>query len=352
MTRRVLVDFSHYDDLCGFGEIARNYAPRLAARKVDGIRFIFVLPEKRVGLFGEQVDYIVRERKKQEASQYPYAIDLWHATDQQYNFRLCRPGMLQLLTVHDLNFMREKHGLHKLRHILQLRHRVSHSDYVTTISEYARQDLLAHVPYDASRVQVIYNGIAEVEHIVPQQPAFIADASKPFFFTIGQIREKKNFQTLVPMMQFFPNHHLYICGDDHFAYADTLRQLIATQGEGRVSLTGKITNEEKSWLYQHCAAFLFPSRLEGFGIPVLEAMRLGAKVFSSRMSSLPEVCGPHADYWDDYAPHAMADVVEKGLKEWSRDSAEAQAAAAYGRSFNYDTYTDAYVALYRKLLGL
>ena len=204
MTRRVLVDFSHYDDLCGFGEIARNYAPRLAARKVDGIRFIFVLPEKRVGLFGEHVDYIVRERKKQEASQYPHAIDLWHATDQQYNFRLCRPGMLQLLTVHDLNFMREKHGLHKLRHILQLRHRVSHSDYVTTISEYARQDLLAHVPYDASRVQVIYNGIAEVEHIVPQQPAFIADASKPFFFTIGQIREKKNFQTLVPMMQFFP----------------------------------------------------------------------------------------------------------------------------------------------------
>ena len=54
MTRRVLVDFSHYDDLCGFGEIARNYAPRLAARKVDDIRFIFVLPEKRVGLFGEQ----------------------------------------------------------------------------------------------------------------------------------------------------------------------------------------------------------------------------------------------------------------------------------------------------------
>ena len=352
MTKRVLVDFSHYDDMCGFGEIARNYAPRLAEKTVDGIRFVFVLPERRQGLFGDRVDYIVRERKAKEAHLFPDIIDLWHATDQQYHFRLCRPGMIQLLTVHDLNFMREKHGIHRLRHILQLRHRVLHSDYITTISEYARQDLLAHVSYDADRVQVIHNGIAEVENIIPKQPAFITDVNTPFFFTIGQIREKKNFQTLVPMMHHFPNHHLYICGDDHFSYADTLRQLIAGQGEGRVHLTGKITNEEKSWLYRHCSAFLFPSRLEGFGIPVLEAMRLGAKVFSSRMSSLPEVCGSHADYWDDYTPQAMADVVQKGLDTWHRDSEKAQAAARYGRSFNYDTYTESYVALYTKLLGI
>ena len=70
-----------------------------------------------MGLFGERVDYIVRERKKQEASQYPHAIDLWHATDQQFHMRGGDSTTIQLLTVHDLNFLREKTGLHRLRHV-------------------------------------------------------------------------------------------------------------------------------------------------------------------------------------------------------------------------------------------
>ena len=116
-------------------------------------------------------------------------------------------------------------------------------------------------------------------------------------------------------------------------------------------LTGKISNEEKRWLYSHCAAFLFPSRLEGFGIPVLEAMRYHCKVFSSRMTSLPEVCGEHASYWDDFTPEEMAKVVQEGLQSWQKDGREAQLAARHSQQFNYERYTDQYLSLYRKLLG-
>ena len=163
--------------------------------------------------------------------------------------------------------------------------------YLSTTTTWAKRPL-----------DVIYNGIAAHEDGVQRRPAFVDDDNAPFFFTIGQIREKKNFQTLVPMMRSFPHHRLYISGDDHFSFARELRQLIGEQGEGRVVLTGKVDDEEKRWLYAHAQAFLFPSRLEGFGIPVLEAMRYRCKVFSSRFSSLPEVCGPHATYWDDFSP--------------------------------------------------
>ena len=102
----------------------------------------------------------------------------------------------------------------------------------------------------------------------------------------------------------------------------------------------------------HAEALLFPSKLEGFGIPVLETMRFGTKVFSSRYSCLPEVCSTHASYWDSYEPEAMAQVVKIGMEGWSRNGEEALKAKNYSKNFNYDRYTAEYLSLYKRLLGL
>ena len=104
------------------------------------------------------------------------------------------------------------------------------------------------------------------------------------------------------------------------------------------------------WLYAHAQAFLFPSRLEGFGIPVLAAMRYRCKVFSSRFSSLPEVCSEHASYFDDYTPETMAKVVREGVATWEKNGPQATAALTYSQGFNYDIYTETYIRLYRQLL--
>ncbi|MDE7088518.1 MAG: glycosyltransferase family 1 protein, partial [Prevotella sp.] len=90
--------------------------------------------------------------------------------------------------------------------------------------------------------------------------------------------------------------------------------------------------------------------LEGFGIPVLEAMRFRCKVFSSCYSSLPEVCGPHATYWNDYSPKTMAATIKDALVTWRKDSQEADDAKAYSETFNYQHYTEQYITLYRQLL--
>ncbi len=349
--RHLLVDFSHLNDLNGFGEIARNYAPRLAQASLSGIRLIFIVPDDKVGAFGSHVIYIRRNQKRTDLRRLDVHIDLWHATDQQYHLRGGDSHTIQLLTVHDLNFLREKSGIHRWRHILQLGWRMRRSDYLTCISRYVRQDIIDH--YHVSRIplDVIYNGIGNLERGEQRKPAFVEDPEEPFFLAIGQVREKKNFQTLVPMMRHLPGYRLYICGDDHFDFAQSLRQLIAREGGERVRLAGKVSDEEKHWLYAHASALLFPSRLEGFGIPVLEAMRFRCKVFSSRMSSLPEVCGDHATYWDHFEPAYMADVVRRGIAGWHKDSLEAQEAEDYSMQFSYERYTEQYIALYMKLLA-
>lgn len=349
--KNVLVDFSHLADMNGFGEIARNYAPLLAKVALPDIHLIFIVPDALVGMFGPEIDYIRRSKKREDLRKLDKHIDLWHATDQQYHLRGGDRKTIQLLTVHDLNFLREKSGLHRWRHIVQLRWRMRRSDYLTCISQYVKDDILAHYHLGDKALDVIYNGIASHEDEPQQRPAFISSDDERFFFTIGQIREKKNFQTLVPMMRFFPDHRLYICGDDHFSFAQTLRALVDEQGEGRVVMTGKIKDEEKRWLYSHAKAFLFPSRLEGFGIPVLEAMRFRCKVFSSRFSSLPEVCSTHASYFNDYDPEAMATTIQQGLSSWQKDSETAIAAQQYSQGFSYERYTQQYISLYKRLLG-
>ena len=349
--KTVVVDFSNLDDMSGFGEIARNYCPRLAAADVPDLHFIFILPERHCGAFGSHIDYVSHEHLKRDLQPFRRQISLWHATHQQFDYRLRGRGIVQLLTVHDLNYLHEKHGIHLLRHQIEMPWLIRRSDAVTVISEYVKHDVEAHIPFLNKPLTVIYNGIADIERGPQSRPSFAAEADR-FFLCIGQVREKKNIHTLLPMMQHFPEHRLFVCGANHWAYADRLRSMIAPADRDRILLTGKISDDEKRWLYAHAEALLFPSRLEGFGIPVLEAMRFGTKVFSSRYSCLPEICSFHASYWDSYEPEAMARVVREGLAGWSRQGAAAEAAKAYSQSFNYDRYTREYVALYRRLLGV
>ncbi len=348
--KNVVVDFSHLAAFCGFGDICRNFAPRLAEYDSKDMHFIFVVPKDKIGCFGNKVDYISKENPLKDIKKLGLHVDLWHATDQLFKYRLKDKNTIQLLTIHDLNFLHEKVHIHRWKHIYLLKRKMDKSNYLTFISNYARQEMEdtynnVNIPY-----QVIYNGIQNLDHIKAVKPDFVKDENEKFFFTIGQIRKKKNFHTLVPMMKYFPDYHLYICGDDHFDYSKQIDQCINDLGTNQAMLTGKISQENKVWLYQHCAAFLFPSTLEGFGIPVLEAMQQGCKIVSSNLTSLPEVCDEYASYWDHFDTEYMAEVVQTSLDQ--NDPKRIEKQISYARNFNYDRYTESYISLYKKLLNI
>ena len=107
-------------------------------------------------------------------------------------------------------------------------------------------------------------------------------------------------------MKFLPEYDLYICGKDSFQYADEIRTQIKEKAVGNVFVTGMIEQTEKIWLYRNCQAFLFPSRGEGFGLPVIEAMQFGKAVFISNYTCLPEISNGFAFIWEKLEPEAMA----------------------------------------------
>lgn len=349
--KTILVDFTRISEKSGFGEIADNYILELNKLKDSELHFVFLVKQKYKGIMGEDKDYVTVEHLDSDLKNLKCKIDLWHTTDQLFIKRRHMKGMKNILTVHDLNFLVEKKGIHRIKSLLKLRWFVRRSDCITVISNYVKDDLLAHVSLGDKPLYVIYNGISDIENKKQDKPAFITDDTK-FFFTIGQTRWKKNFQVLIPMMRYLPEYKLYICGQPYGKFINELKRLKDVYHAENVIFTGAISNREKFWMYAHCEAFVFPSMLEGFGLPVLEAMRFGTKVFASKYTSLPEVCQNHATYFSSYNPEDMAKTVREGIRGWKRNSAEAIAAKEYSLQFSYDKYATAYLSLYKSMLGM
>ena len=155
------------------------------------------------------------------------------------------------------------------------------------------------------------------------------------------------------MLRNLPDLALVVAGSTKDSYAEQIRRRAAELGlADRVCLPGRVTEGERVWLYRHCAALVFPSLAEGFGLPLIEAMSCGRPVFSSRCTSLPEVGGPLAFYWNSFEPTAMADVVRDGLQRFAADTTYAEQLRDWAATFSWPRAADQYFGLYREVLGV
>ena len=349
--KKILLDLRNLSNpASGFGQIALNYAKHFGSLRLDDIEFVFLVPESYASAPSCHAEIVRYTREMRHDDRKLPTVDLWHSVNQQQNVFRLGPNTKYVLTIHDLNYLTEKNWFRQQKHNYVLGRRIRKADVVTAISGYVGNQVETHFrkSLGGRPVEVIYDA---VEHIAgkPQlQPAF-ADGS-PFFFTLGQIRMKKNFHLLLDVMKSFPHHQLYICGDDHFDAGSLIRKRLLHEGIENVHLTGKITEEEKVWLYAHCDAFLFPSQGEGFGLPVIEAMQFGKPVFVSSFTCLPEISGGHAFVWNDLSTSAMVKDIKNHLKEFYADSKHIEAVRLHARSFSYEQHILQYVNLYRKLL--
>jgi glycosyltransferase involved in cell wall biosynthesis len=219
-------------------------------------------------------------------------------------------------------------------------------DRVVAISKFVANDVLHYFPEAKDKVRVIYNGADKL--IVPpgHSPGFRPE--KPFLFTIGLLSVQKGFH-LLPALLKDNDFELVISG------IETLhKQKIIEEAEKygclpRVHITGPVTDDDKAWYYQNCSAFVFPSIAEGFGLPVIEALHFGKPVFLSKYTSLPEVGGDAAYYFDNFEPGHMQSVFAKGMKDFAgRDRSEEMMKQA--AKFSWEMAAKQYLDLYAECL--
>lgn len=200
-----------------------------------------------------------------------------------------------------------------------------------TISEFSKREIVQRLQVDPSRVTVTLLAADDLplDDVQPPLPEHAASVSGPFFLTVGGQEGRKNLRTLYEAMALLHAHGMTVpllqCGP---GMSPQTRALYGAAPW--LTHVGYVSDEQLVSLYRRASALVFPSRYEGFGLPVLEAMRAGGAVICADASSLPEVAGDAAlrFAWDDAAALAaqmMRVLQEPGLREALVARGQAQA---------------------------
>lgn len=269
---------------------------------------------------------------------------LWHITNQNSKFMPASRRSKMLLTIHDVNFLHElTSNIKKESFLSDLRRKIDRSVAIAVDSEYISHELKSRFSIVGLPVHVIPLSANDGQNISLSRPKVIP--REDFLFAIGYVHPKKNFHVLVDMLERLPKMSLVIAGSDRKRYAFDIRSMIEKKKlQERAFLVGSISEAEKWWYYRNCKAFVFPSLLEGFGIPVLEAMHCGKPVFISDKTSLPEVGGKEAFYWNKFDPDYMAEIFNKGMAEY--DHEKSRQIKKWAAQFNWLTTAEKYLKLY------
>ena len=249
-------------------------------------------------------------------------IALWHVSNQMSRYLPLDPRVPVLLTVHDLNFLHESPQQDRTREIerklADMQRKIQRATAVVTDSQYVADDLAAHVDLGNRPVHVVPLGLGEPPQASSAAPAFLPPG--PFLFTVGNCLIHKNFHALFDLLPAVPHARLVIAGKKATPYGEHLEREIERLGlSDRVLMPGEVSDGDRQWLYENCEAFLFPSLTEGFGFPVLEAMQAGRPVFCSRKTSLPEIAGDAATYFEAFTPESLARVFTAGMQRFVAD---------------------------------
>ncbi len=278
--------------------------------------------------------------------------DLWHSLNQNIKIEPYY-NIPYLLTVHDVNFIDEVSN--DLNHDINLRfqNKLNRSHAITYISEYAKQSTHEYFKVPNVPEYVIYNGNPIIDIQVPKNYTPKLNSARPYLFSIGEFTKRKNFHALVEMLEHIPDYNLILSGNNNTTYASTILQdtIKNFKLEDRVIITGKISELDKQYYLQNCEGFVFPSLREGFGIPPIEAMRFGKPVFLSNNTSLPEIGGTHAFYWNHFEPNYMASILKEGLSIFNQNKAMlSQNYINHAKSFNWNDAAKQYTEVYKSIL--
>lgn len=312
--------------------------------------FYYYLPADKFGLFGSKPHYVAHKRRHKYYQAGTGKYDVWHLTTGISQYRPFNRRTKVVYTIHDVNFLVEDPNNRKRnnRSLRLMQKNADQADHIVGVSSYALEFAGRHLDFGNKPTSVIHNGYSIKEFTDFNDPSY--KPSRPFLFSLGLVQPRKNLHVLPALLEN-TDYELVIAGLNHFDYAqEVIREARRYKVEDRVKLIGPVDEKEKYWYYKHCAAFMFPSVAEGFGIPPLEAMHFGKPVFLSTMMSLPEIGGKAAYYFHDFSADAMREVFEKGMTD-HRQNNKAAAIMQHAATFNWDTAARKYLDIYRSLAG-
>lgn len=221
---------------------------------------------------------------------------------------------------------------------------------IIAISNFSKQELTEFFPVDPGKIDVIHLGSALGQHL-PATSGLPRPLAAPYLLFVGKRDFYKNFsgffRAIGPVLHRHPDLHLICAGSGSFRPHE--QTLFESAGLTSRVHYRPLTDVTLLTMYQHAEAFVFPSLNEGFGIPVLEAFIGQCPAVLSNRSSLPEVGGDAAVYFDPDSDESIADAVERVLTDTTLRSDLRRKGTERLQHFSCDKTARQTLALYQSL---
>ncbi|MCK5066968.1 MAG: glycosyltransferase family 4 protein [Bacteroidales bacterium] len=255
--------------------------------------------------------------------------DLFLSTDGFLSLRVKTPSVA---VIHDINF---EHRPGDLPWLVRKYYRyyfprfASKASRIVTVSEFSRRDIINQYEVPEEKVDLAYNGVNERYNPLTEDQAVEVrkkfTGGSPYFVFVGSIHPRKNITNLLKAFQLFKdenkgNYKLVVVGEKFFLTGPMEEQLEKMKNKKDVIFTGRLTPEQLNEVLGAAWAMTFVPYFEGFGIPIVEAMKCDIPVIASKATSLPEIAGDAAIFASPESPGSIRDgmirmVREKGLRE-------------------------------------
>lgn len=222
-----------------------------------------------------------------------------------------RRDVPSVVTVHDFVYEAVLSGLKVHVHSRQKFTALRRASDLICISEATRQDLLRYFGQPKGRLHMIHNGVSDAFRVLPDR-----DDHRGYLLYVGKRHRYKNFRLLVEMLPHLPPLDLVCVGGEPWSEDERHEVEQALSGDLRVEQG--IDEARLNLLYNEAAALVYTSIYEGFGIPVIEAMRAGCPVVAAPCAAVAEAGGPGLLTPDQADPQAMAALVRQCLEPAAR----------------------------------
>lgn len=351
------------DKLEGFGWYSYEVARRLVQNHPEHeFFFFFDRPFDSSFVFGKNVHPIVLDpparhpflhviwyEQSIKKALKKYKIDVFFSPDGYLSLGSKVP---QVITIHDLNF---EHYPEDLPWLVRKYYKyyfpkfAKRANRILTVSEFSRKDIIKQYQISEEKITAVWNGVSENFVPLAQETKTKIQhkysVGEPYFLFVGSLHPRKNLQRLIEAYSLYCQSnenpwHLVIVGVKMWknqANVITIPEEIRTN----IHFTGRLNAEDLPKVVGAASTLAFVPYFEGFGIPIVEAMRCCIPVLSGNLSSLPEVGGDAVLYCDPFDVNSIKEGLVKISSDTKLADELAQKGLKHSQNFSWDSTAQA-----------
>lgn len=286
-------------------------------------------------------------------------ISIFHGLSNELPLNIHKSDIKSIVTIHDLIFLRYPqyyHFIDRKIYTYKFRKACENADKIIAISECTKRDIIQYFHIPADKITVVYQG-CDVSFTIPaseEKKREIRDKyqlPEHYILNVGSIEERKNVLLSVQALLMLPSDiHMVIVGR-RTAYTNKVERFVNENGlSERVHIISDVPFADLPVLYQSAEIFVYPSRFEGFGIPIIEALYSGIPVVAATGSCLEEAGGPDSIYIDPDNVTGLADAFKQIYANPQKRTAMIEKGREFAKQFSEKKQSEEIINIYNKLI--